>query len=426
MATAVQQEVVPPPNSAPGPDWSIKALKDYIEANGGSHAGMVEKAELVGAARQLQASTGGLGPKPAVPPRVPADPEVAGIAAQRQKWQEAHGTSGGKGSGRRRRASAEHTIDGKPTAFDGSHHHTPSAPAPAAGGPNADGAAGSTPHPHVKHRSSHRSSHHHRRGSIDMHDVGSFHTAKPDVITKDELKKFHAESEALIKDAAKNDRLSAAEAARRTAKFRHAHHGHDNTDLGAGGQIGRSKVDFAPDLRDKQLPQVVDHDTAAAAARRQKLLQELAGILEHDFKGGKSDPHFRNHVRAAVGACQPARQPAIQPVSQPASPPARPLWLEMPLSTGYACPPNRTRVLVSLACAGIHPSHRLAITALAVLAGLALVLAVVFGALLGSADSDPAGARTRALSFCCASTVFLAKTVPFRAVLLSQVGRRPC
>eukprot|EP01051_Picozoa_sp_SAG22_P010084 SAG22_NODE_886_length_6665_cov_3.040359_1_plen_119_part_10 len=31
------------------------------------------------------------------------------------------------------------------------------------------------------------------------------------------------------------------------------------------------------------------------------------------------------------------------------------------------------------------------------------------------------GVRTKALPFCCASTVFLSKTVPFRAVPLSQV-----
>ena len=73
--TSVHQQVdvpasSPPPTFtpmlAPGPDWSVKQLKAYIEQRGGSHVGLVEKNELVGKARELH-----MLPAPPPPPPPP-------------------------------------------------------------------------------------------------------------------------------------------------------------------------------------------------------------------------------------------------------------------------------------------------------------------------------------------------------------------
>eukprot|EP01051_Picozoa_sp_SAG22_P004236 SAG22_NODE_222_length_14768_cov_6.358920_4_plen_296_part_00 len=56
---------------------------------------------------------------------------------------------------------------------------------------------------------------------------------------------------------------------------------------------------------------------------------------------------------------------------------------------------------------------------------LLMCTSVVSGSLVAVAASNPIDVvRTKALSFCCASTVCLAKTVPFHAVPLSQVKTR--
>lgn len=160
---------------------------------------------------------------------------------------------------------------------------------------------------------------------MDLGELGSFRTADPATVTREELQKFQSESAALMKTVMDSLQLpmsrvnvptnrfgGPADSRRLSFQVNHSgkrdsgfgnraggparplHHGHDDAD--------RSRVDFHPDIRGPApVARVVDHDSVAAVERRAKLLAGVRQELLSDLKGGLPDPLFPELARKLLG-----------------------------------------------------------------------------------------------------------------------------